>query len=130
MFNIWYYFNMSTEKELNEKTSKKMVARNLYSFRTENKHTQKQVAEILGITQQQYSRFERGIYELNYYQIIILSIFYEVTADWILGFYPVGKGHYKRMTAEEKKKLKEENLQYEFNEFLKKEFEKEYKIGK
>ncbi|MBO5277762.1 MAG: helix-turn-helix transcriptional regulator, partial [Clostridia bacterium] len=35
----------------------------------------------LNMTQQQYSRFENGVFELNYYQIIILCKLYEITPN-------------------------------------------------
>lgn len=47
--------------------------------------TQKQVAEKLYMTQQQYSRFENGIFELNYSQIIFLCELFEISADYLLG---------------------------------------------
>lgn len=47
--------------------------------------TQKQVAEKLHMTQQQYSRFETGIFELNYGQIVFLCKLFEITADYLFG---------------------------------------------
>lgn len=47
--------------------------------------TQQQVAEKLFMTQQQYSRFENGIFELNYEQLIFLCKLYDVSADYLLG---------------------------------------------
>ncbi len=46
-------------------------------------YTQKQVAEKLLMTQQQYSRFENGIFELNYEQIIALCKMYDISADFL-----------------------------------------------
>ncbi|MBQ3493689.1 MAG: helix-turn-helix transcriptional regulator [Clostridia bacterium] len=48
-------------------------------------YTQKQVAEKLLMTQQQYSRFENGIFELNYEQLAFLCNLYHVSADYLLG---------------------------------------------
>ncbi len=48
-------------------------------------YTQKQVAEKLLMTQQQYSRFENGIFELNYEQLVFLCKLYDVSADYLLG---------------------------------------------
>ena len=48
-------------------------------------YTQKQVAEKLLMTQQQYSRFENGIFELNYEQIIFLCKLFDVSADFLFG---------------------------------------------
>ncbi len=47
--------------------------------------TQKEVAGKLLMTQQQYSRFENGVFELNYEQIIFLCNLYDVSADFLLG---------------------------------------------
>ena len=47
--------------------------------------TQKEVSAKLLMTQQQYSRFENGIFELNYEQIVFLCKLYDVSADYLLG---------------------------------------------
>ena len=46
--------------------------------------TQSEVAKILHMTQQQYSRFENGVYELNYEQIVTLCKLYDVSSDYLL----------------------------------------------
>ena len=43
--------------------------------------TQGQVGKILNLTQQQYSRFENGKYELNYYQIYQVCDLFNVTPN-------------------------------------------------
>ncbi len=48
----------------------KKVGNNIKEARKIKGLTQKEVAQILHMTQQQYSRFENGIFELNYQQII------------------------------------------------------------
>jgi transcriptional regulator with XRE-family HTH domain len=48
-------------------------------------YTQKQVAEKLLMTQQQYSRFENGIFELNYEQLVFLCKLFDVSCDYLLG---------------------------------------------
>lgn len=48
-------------------------------------YTQKQVAEKLLMTQQQYSRFENGIFELNYEQLVFLCKLFDVSSDYLLG---------------------------------------------
>ena len=47
--------------------------------------TQSYVAKKLNMTQQQYSRFENGIYELNYNQLLFLSNLFEVSIDYLFG---------------------------------------------
>lgn len=46
--------------------------------------TQKEVASILMMTQQQYSRFETGIFELDYSQLIQISKLFNVSAVYLL----------------------------------------------
>ena len=48
-------------------------------------YTQKEVAGMLSMTQQQYSRFENGKFELNYEQIIFICRLYDVSADFLFG---------------------------------------------
>ena len=43
--------------------------------------TQREVAERFNMTQQQYSRFENGVFELNYEQILEFCKFYEITPN-------------------------------------------------
>lgn len=46
---------------------------------------QKNIAMLLGITQQQYSRIEKGINELSYDGLDKLADFYNVSVDYLLG---------------------------------------------
>lgn len=48
--------------------------------------TQKEVANVFHMTQQQYSRFENGVFELNYQQIVELCKLLDVTPNDIFGF--------------------------------------------
>ena len=48
--------------------------------------TQKEVAQIFHMTQQQYSRFENGIFELNYQQIIDICKLFDITPNELFGF--------------------------------------------
>ena len=63
-----------------EQLSKK-VGNNLKSARKYKGMTQAQVASVLFMTQQQYSRFENGIFELNYQQIIKLCELFDITPN-------------------------------------------------
>ena len=47
--------------------------------------SQRQVCEALNITQQQYSRYERGINELPVRYLIEICRFLDISADWLLG---------------------------------------------
>lgn len=54
------------------------VGENLKEARRFKGLTQKEVAKKINMTQQQYSRFENGIFELNYDQIILLCELYDI----------------------------------------------------
>ena len=54
-------------------------------LREDNDLKQIEIAEILGTTQQVYSRYEKGINEIPLRHIITLCNFYKVSADYILG---------------------------------------------
>lgn len=62
---------------------KKEIGNRLKQSRAEAGFTQLQVAEKLNMTQQQYSRFENGIYELDYKQIVTLCRLYKISADYL-----------------------------------------------
>ena len=61
------------------------IGKRLKEARKIARYTQKQVAEKLLMTQQQYSRFENGIFELNYEQIIFLCKLFDISADFLFG---------------------------------------------
>lgn len=54
-------------------------------LREDNDYKQSDVAKVLGISQQVYSRYELGINEMPQRHIITLCKFYNVSADYILG---------------------------------------------
>lgn len=59
----------------------KIVGKNLKQARKDCGFTQKEVAKKMMMTQQQYSRFENGVFELNYTQILFLCKLYDITPD-------------------------------------------------
>ena len=54
-------------------------------LREQRKETQKQVAEMLGIRQQVYSKYELGVRSLPLEHLVKLCKYYGASADWILG---------------------------------------------
>ena len=54
-------------------------------LREDNDMTQKQVAEVINITVQQYSLYERGEREIPFHHAITLAKFYNVSLDYIAG---------------------------------------------
>ncbi len=59
----------------------KIVGNNLKQARKFKGLTQREVAEKLKMTQQQYSRFENGVFELNYMQILELCNLLDITPN-------------------------------------------------
>lgn len=59
----------------------KVVGNNIKLARKAMKYTQSQVADFLHMTQQQYSRFENGVFQLNYEQIFAICDILEITPN-------------------------------------------------
>ena len=59
----------------------KMIGNNLKEARKFKGLTQKQVALQMKMTQQQYSRFENGLFQLNYEQILFLCNLFDITPN-------------------------------------------------
>ena len=69
---MWYVLDMEIAK---------VIGKNLKLARKYKGLTQKEVASVLRMTQQQYSRFENGVFELNYGQILYLCDLYDITPN-------------------------------------------------
>ena len=54
-------------------------------FRQENNVSQAQMARTLGITHQQYFKYEKGINELPLRYLVVICKTYGISADWLLG---------------------------------------------
>ncbi len=57
----------------------------LKDLREDQDLVQKEVAEVLAITTQQYSLYERGDREIPFHHAIALAQFYRVSLDYIAG---------------------------------------------
>lgn len=57
----------------------------LRDLREDNDKNQTEIAELLGMQQTQYSRYERGDRELPMHHFIKLAKFYNVSLDYIAG---------------------------------------------
>ena len=64
----------------------KQIGKNIAEARKIKGLTQKQVATTLHMTQQQYSRFENGIFELNYQQIIDICKLLDTSPNELFDF--------------------------------------------
>ena len=64
----------------------------LQELRQEKSISQAELAKALGLTQQSYSRYERGVCELSYNALIKLARYFDVSVDYLLGnstfYYP------------------------------------------
>ena len=57
----------------------------LRELREDRDLTQADIANLLGTTQQVYSRYENGVNELPIRHLITLCRYYAVSADYVLG---------------------------------------------
>lgn len=57
----------------------------LKDLREDNDMKQVQIAELLGIQQTVYSRYERGIQNIPIEHLLFLADYYNVSTDFILG---------------------------------------------
>ena len=64
----------------------KKIGENIKQARKLKGLTQKEVANHFRMTQQQYSRFENGVFELNYSQIIEICTLLDISPNEIFGF--------------------------------------------
>lgn len=69
---MWYVLSMRISE---------LVGKNLKQARKDKGLTQREVATKLAMTQQQYSRFENGVFELNYSQILELCSLFDITPN-------------------------------------------------
>lgn len=63
----------------------------LRELREDRDLTQAQIAQVLGTTQQVYSRYEKELNELPVRHLMTLCRFYQVSADYLLGLPPWNK---------------------------------------
>lgn len=70
---------------INDKIDKNILGRNLKEIRTNNKHTQDKVANIINVDQSNYSKCELGKMYIHTYALIELAKHYKVSIDWPCG---------------------------------------------
>lgn len=64
----------------------KYFTERLKEIRAQNKKTQEDIGNVLGITKQQYQLYESGKRELPIHHLIPLCEFYNVSPEYFLGF--------------------------------------------
>ncbi|MGN8969412.1 helix-turn-helix domain-containing protein [Intestinimonas sp. HCP28S3_D6] len=57
----------------------------LRDLREDHDLTQEAVGHLLGTTQQQYYKYEKGIQEIPAHHLITLAKYYHVSVDYLLG---------------------------------------------
>ena len=57
----------------------------LRDLREDHDLTQETIGKLLGTTQQQYYKYEKGIQEIPAHHLITLADFYKVSVDYLLG---------------------------------------------
>ena len=57
----------------------------LRDLREDNDKNQSQIAELLGMKQQQYARYESGVNEIPLHHLITLARYYNVSLDYLAG---------------------------------------------
>lgn len=62
-----------------------MLFQRLKDLREDNDMKQIQIAELLGIQQTVYSRYERGVQNIPLEHLLFLADYYNVSTDFILG---------------------------------------------
>lgn len=63
---------------------KAAVGNRLKECRLSRNMTQMQVAAYLGVAQPVYQRYEKGVYECTYEQIVKLCELFDISADFLL----------------------------------------------
>lgn len=61
------------------------ICKRIRDVREDSDKTQKQIAEVLGIKQQQYSRYENGTDEIPLHYLVTLARYYNLSLDYLAG---------------------------------------------
>jgi len=70
---------------------------NIRKLRIDAGHTQKQIADILGVSQNTYSQYEIGVLNYPVDALAKLADFYGVSVDYLLGRTDVKEPYPRRM---------------------------------
>jgi len=70
---------------------------NIRKLRTDTGYTQKQIAELLGVSQNTYSQYEIGVLNYPVDALVKLADFYGVSVDYLLGRTDVKEPYPRRV---------------------------------
>ncbi|MGM9614199.1 MAG: helix-turn-helix domain-containing protein [Oscillospiraceae bacterium] len=62
-----------------------MIFPNIRGLREDNDYRQRELAQILNVSQNTYSQYENGVIDLTAENLIKLADFYHVSIDYLLG---------------------------------------------
>ena len=68
-----------------DKNLKKELGKKLKERRLQLGLTQREVAALLGVAQPVYERFEKGVYECSYDQLVAICKLFDLSSDYLLG---------------------------------------------
>ena len=63
----------------------------LRDIREDNDKTQSDIAKLLGVSRQQYGRWETGTQEIPLHHIVTLAKYYNISIDYLSGILDVPK---------------------------------------
>ena len=70
---------------------------NIRKLRTDTGYTQKQIAKLLGVSQNTYSQYEIGVLNYPVDALVKLADFYGVSVDYLLGRTDVKEPYPRRV---------------------------------
>lgn len=73
----------------------------LKELRNEHGLTQSDLANMLNISQREYWRYEQPGYAVNIIKLAQIAVFYNISLDWISGWYPTKKPFYEGLSKTE-----------------------------
>ena len=68
---------------------------NIRNLREDRDLRQRQLAEVLHVSQNTYSQYETGVIELTAEKLVLLADFYDVSVDYLLGRTEIMKPYKK-----------------------------------
>ena len=80
-----YICGLTNTKKYDIINDKNVLGNNLKEIRTNNKHTQEKVANIINVDQSNYSKCELGKMYIHTYALIEFAKHYKVSIDWLCG---------------------------------------------